>query len=111
MGVQLFDPSTDILPGQVWANAFEEAFFQSEYVIIIVTPDSLPSSGVNFGMGAALSAKKKLIPIVSSKLSDSELPFPLRRWVQLRMEDDVEEIARKIHQAVASESEREPATA
>jgi hypothetical protein len=105
-GIRVFDASKDIQPGQDWTTALEEALSQSRYMIIVLTSGSLSSNWVNFGLGAAVSMQKSLIPIVSKELSDSDLPFPVRRWVHLPMEDNVEETAEKVRAAVTLEGSR-----
>jgi hypothetical protein len=106
-GIQVFDASRDIQPGQDWTAVLEEALSQSRYMIIVLTPNSLSSNWVNFELGAAVSMQKSLIPIVSKELTDSDLPFPVRRWIHLSMEDNAEETAEKVRAAVTPQESRQ----
>ncbi|MGQ9626900.1 MAG: toll/interleukin-1 receptor domain-containing protein [Anaerolineae bacterium] len=75
---------------------FREALSESKYVLSILTPESLRSPWVNFELGAALFMNKDLIPVISKEVPISDIPSPLQRYKQLKIEDDVEETARKI---------------
>ncbi len=105
-GVQVFDASRDIKPGQDWTAAFEEALSQSQYMITVLTPNSLSSNWVLIELGAAIAMQKNLISIVSKELADSDLPFPARRRIYFPMEDNAEETAEKVRAAVTPAGSR-----
>lgn len=90
------DPFTEHHSDEDVEEKFREALSESKYVLSILTPESLRSPWVNFELGAALFMNKDLIPVISKEVPISDIPSPLRRYKQLKIEDDVEETARKI---------------
>ena len=73
-----------ILPGDNWAEKISEALKESEVMIVLLTPEALESSIVNWEIGFALgkeSYEKRLIPVIvgsPEKMPDDRIPWILR---------------------------------
>jgi predicted nucleotide-binding protein len=65
----------ELMVGSDWATEIEDALEESDVVVILVSPNSVASEWVNFELGFALSAAKKVVPVL---INDAELPGPLR---------------------------------
>lgn len=73
-----------ILPGDNWAEKIGDALKESEVMIVLLTPEALESSIVNWEIGFALgkeSYEKRLIPVIvgsPEKMPDDRIPWILR---------------------------------
>ncbi len=64
--------------GEHWEDALENALRRSDIIAFILTPDSLDQSSIYFELGAALAARKRIVPILAEEMSSTDIPFPLR---------------------------------
>jgi hypothetical protein len=80
-----------ILPGDNWAEKISEALKESEAMVVLLTPESLESSIVNWEIGFALgkeSYDKRLIPVIvgsPEKLPEHRIPWILRRLKMINL--------------------------
>lgn len=65
---------TDLSGGDDWVRVIPEAIKSSQYVIVVLTPDSIESDWVRKEYTQALSLRKKIIPIM---LVQCNVPFAL----------------------------------
>lgn len=73
-GAKIWIDEFDIELGENWDNAIEEALDQSETIMIIISPTAVESQNVQDEVSVAISAKKKMVPIL---ITPCELPM---RW-------------------------------
>lgn len=101
IGIHIFDATVDILPGEDLASKLEDALETSRFLVLMVSPDTFKSSWVNFEVGAALSMRKGIIPVLSKNVNQKDLPLPILSRVSLSTED-VDEMAQQIGAAIKS---------
>lgn len=65
---------TDLQGGDDWVNTIPQAISSSQYVIVVLTPNSIESEWVRKEYTQALSLRKKIIPIM---LTSCDVPFAL----------------------------------
>lgn len=65
---------TDLRGGDDWVRQIPEAIRTSQYILVVLTPDSTESEWVQKEYTQALSLRKKIIPIM---LAPSSVPFAL----------------------------------
>ena len=65
---------TDLRGGDDWVRTIPDAISSSQYVIVVLTPDSVESEWVRKEYTQALSLRKKIIPIL---LKPTGVPFAL----------------------------------
>jgi len=53
----------DILPGDNWRDAIEQALRDSNTLIMVLGPDTVGSPWIYFELGAAIADRKKIIPV------------------------------------------------
>lgn len=76
----------EILPGDNWAQKVSEALEQSQAMVVLITPESLRSKGVERDIEYALGQRQfsgRLIPVVVGALKDlppDDLPWILRHF-------------------------------
>jgi hypothetical protein len=77
---------TDLRGGDDWPRVIPKAIQASQYVIVVLTPNSIISDWVEKEYTQALSLRKKIIPIM---LERSEIPFALNtiNYVDFTSED------------------------
>jgi predicted ATP-dependent Lon-type protease len=77
VGVNLWLDQLDILGGQLWDRAVEEALKTCQGMIAVLSPaESVTSNNVMDEVSYALEARKLVIPVV---ISPCDIPFRLRR--------------------------------
>jgi TIR domain len=75
----------DTAVGANWEDHLREAMGKAGAVIFLVTPASLASAYVMSEIGAAVAARKLVIPVVPTNgRVPRELPAPLRTWQLIR---------------------------
>ena len=72
---QVWKDSSELLPGADWPRVINDAMDQSTHFIILLSPRSIARPEVNRELGAALQARKPIIPIL---LEDCDVPAPLQ---------------------------------
>ena len=108
-GFQVWD-ETQILPGENWAKSLGKALDESDAMVVLLTPNSVHSSNLEYEVGYALGKqeyKNRLIPVIaapSEQFESGEIPwvFNLQQFQMIRvpnLEED-EEGLRKITQAL-----------
>ena len=58
-----------LMAGSDWAVEIETALRNAEVVVLLVSPSSLSSEWVNFELGLAIAAGKRLIPVLIRDVS------------------------------------------
>lgn len=76
VGVDLWLDQLDILGGQHWDRAVEDALESCEGMIAVLSPESLASNNVMDEVSYALEQRKLVVPIM---LRPCDIPFRLRR--------------------------------
>ena len=66
-----------LMVGSDWAIETENALQQSNAIVVLLSPDSLKSEWVNYEIGYAISAAKKIIPIL---IRDVDIPGLLKSY-------------------------------
>jgi predicted nucleotide-binding protein len=102
-GVDVWWDEEQIAVGEPFGDKLEEGLRTSDYMIMIVSPDSIESPWFNFEMGAALGRGSKIIPIVAKDVNWKDLPGPIRARRFLTMESP-EESAEDVKEALAAAS-------
>jgi hypothetical protein len=76
VGINLWLDQLDILGGQRWDRAVEDALQTCQGMIVVLSPDALASHNVMDEVSYALEERKIVIPIL---LHSCPIPFRLRR--------------------------------
>ena len=90
-GLEVFDPDTDLLPGDNWAERVAKALEESEAMVVLLTPDAINSPYVRREIEYALGMKRysnRLIPVTvgaREQLPPDSIPWIVRHmpWVEL----------------------------
>ncbi len=73
-GYEIWMDSSEIKAGTVWELEINRAIHQSDFILIVVTPESVRSNWVGREVDIARSARKLIIPLLMRPLTDvSEL--------------------------------------
>ena len=107
-GLEVWDDTREIMPGDNWADKVARALEESEAMVVILTPDALRSSWVRRDIDYALGEqgyRKRLIPVLvgdPKEFSKEEVPWILRhlRMIKLAEHAKAEEGIRQIAQAL-----------
>ena len=75
-GANVWLDQLDIIPGQRWDRAVEDALKNCPRLIVILSPTSVESTNVMNEVSFALEEQKTVIPVI---YRDCVIPFPLRR--------------------------------
>jgi len=78
-GLEVFDPASDILPGDNWASVISEALSSSEAMVVLLSPDAVESPNVIHEIGFALGSpnyKGRIVPVLARPTDD--VPWYLR---------------------------------
>lgn len=75
-GVNLWLDQLDIVPGERWDQAIEQALKASSSLLVVFSPDSVASQNVMDEVSFALEENKKVVPVLYRQC---EVPFRLRR--------------------------------
>ncbi len=79
-GYSIWKDTTDLLPGDDWRRVINEAMDASTHFIVLLSPRSIERPEVNRELGAALHARKPIIPIL---LEVCDVPAQLRSINQI----------------------------
>lgn len=93
VGLEVWDASREILPGDNWADKIAQALKESEAMVVFLTPDALRSPWVRWEIEYALGEqryRKRLVPVLAGK-PDGDVPWILRRLRMIDMEEFTEE--------------------
>ncbi|MDQ3959531.1 MAG: toll/interleukin-1 receptor domain-containing protein [Pseudomonadota bacterium] len=86
-GANLWLDQLDILGGQRWDRAIEEALHNCEGMIVVISPDSIASDNVMDEVAYALEQRKLVVPVLYRGRS---IPFRLRRVHYIDFTQDYE---------------------
>lgn len=100
-GLSVWLDRFELTPGRPWAEALETALRDSDVFAFLVQPDKLNSPFLSFELGAAISMRKTVVPVVPPSVQQHQLPSPLRR-IQWLERTSPEETAQKFAQALES---------
>jgi TIR domain len=75
-GASVWLDQLDIVPGQRWDSAVEDALANCPRMLVILSPASVNSTNVMDEVSFALDEKKTVIPVIHQ---DCKIPFRLRR--------------------------------
>ena len=75
-GANVWLDQLDIVPGQRWDRAVENALINCSRMLVILSPSSVDSTNVMDEVSFALEEKKAIIPVIHK---DCKVPFRLRR--------------------------------
>jgi hypothetical protein len=111
-GLEVWDKSGEILPGDNWAAKVAQALEESDAMVVLLTPDALRSDWVRREIEYALGEERysnRLIPVLvgsSEDLDKAGLPWILKRLraVALLDPDKEETDIREIAQALLNDS-------
>ena len=97
VGLEVWDATREILPGDNWADKVARALEESEAMVVLLTPDALRSSWVRWEIQYALgeqSYRNRLIPVLvgdPEELLKEDVPWILRRLHMIDMDEYAEE--------------------
>ena len=106
-GFQVWD-ETQILPGDNWGAKLAEALREADAMVVLLTPDSLHSSNLNYEVGYALGKKDykgRLIPVIAvppEQLPKKDIPWVFYKFQIIHLPDQErdEEVLKKIVQTL-----------
>ena len=76
-GYSIWKDTADIIAGENWQEAINQAMDACSHFIILLSSKSVNRPEVNRELGAALQARKRIIPIL---IDDCEIPPQLRQF-------------------------------
>ena len=97
VGLEVWDATREILPGDNWADKVARALKESEAMVVLLTPDALRSNWVSWEIQYALgeqSYRNRLISVIvgdSEELPKENVPWILRRLQMIDMSEYDEE--------------------
>lgn len=97
VGLEVWDATREILPGDNWADKVARALRKSEAMVVLLTLDALRSSWVRREIEYALSEQRyrnRLIPVLvgdPDELPKEDVPWILRRLQMINMAEYDEE--------------------
>ena len=108
VGLEVWDATREILPGDNWAAKVARALEESEAMVVLLTPDALRSNWVSWEIQYALgeqSYRNRLISVIvgdPEELPKEDIPWILRRLQMIDMSeyDEEEEGINQIAQAI-----------
>jgi formylglycine-generating enzyme required for sulfatase activity len=92
----------DIVPGQRWDSAVEDALANCPCMIVILSPASVNSTNVMDEVSFALEEKKTVIPVIHK---DCTVPFRLRRLQHVDFRQDYGRGLKELLKTLAAEQE------
>jgi len=92
----------DIVPGQRWDRAIEDALANCPCMIVILSPASVNSTNVMDEVSFALEEKKTVIPVIHK---DCTVPFRLRRLQHVDFRQDYGRGLKELLKTLAAEQE------
>lgn len=93
-GFEVWDPETEILPGDNWAEKIGQALEESEAMVVLLTPEALESESVRRDIDYALGNvrfRERLIPVLTrpfNELSERKLPWILKRLKSVNLTEN-----------------------
>ena len=97
VGLEVWDATREILPGDNWAAKVARALEESEAMVVLLTPDALRSNWVSWEIQYALgeqSYRNRLISVIvgdPKELPKENVPWILRRLQMIDMSEYDEE--------------------
>lgn len=107
VGANLWLDQLDILGGQRWDKAVEEALRRCQGMIIVLSPESLASDHVMDEVSFALEKGRLVVPVL---LRASEIPFRLRRVQHIDFTGEFERGFQQLLRALRIEPATQPVT-
>ena len=111
VGLEVWDATREILPGDNWADKVARALEESEAMVVLLTPDALRSNWVCWEIQYALgeqSYRNRLISVIvgdSEELPKENVPWILRCLQMINMseydeeEEGIDQIAQTLLEA------------
>ena len=91
-GFTVWDPTTEILPGDNWAEKIGRALEESEAMVVLLTPAALAAESVRRDIEYALGNvrfKGRLIPVLPQPFDElKSAPWILKRLKSVRLAED-----------------------
>jgi hypothetical protein len=87
-GARVWMDQLDIVPGQRWARALQDAITNSPRFLVILSPHSVASTNVEDEVAFALEEHKTIIPVL---YCDCKVPFQLRPFQYADFRSDYEQ--------------------
>ena len=99
--IMVWDPASDITPGENWALEYGKALEKADAVIVLLSPDSVRSDRVRHEIEYALSSPKfrdRLIPVIVK--ATKEVPWFLRTLAPIDATKNKEDAAPRVAAAL-----------
>lgn len=80
-GFEVWDPATDLLPGDNWGDALGNALRHSQAMVVLFTPRSIDSPNVEKEASYALGDKEfagRVVPVLADGITLSDIPWVFR---------------------------------
>lgn len=107
-GANVWLDQLDIIPGQRWDHAIEDALKNCPTLIVILSPTSVKSTNVMDEVSFALEEQKTVIPVI---YKDCEIPFRLRRLQHVDCKRDYSHGLKELLKALTPQQAPEPGRA
>ncbi len=110
-GMDLWDDTYEIYPGDNWAQVTSEALEESQAMIVLLTPESLDSKWIRWAIEFALrnvAYKQRLIPVLvgdPKRFEQEKIPWIFKHLKVVNLPDNgnndenIRQIAQAIKQA------------
>ena len=80
----------DLTLDECWQDKHQDALRESSALIIILSLNNIDSPWISFELSAAVSDKKKIIPVLLDDIDCDRVPLPLRQFQVLREQSSKE---------------------
>jgi len=77
-GVEVWFDEFEVKPGEPYLEAMEKGLRRSDFIVFVMTTNSVKRPDIFFEIGAAIAGGKRMVAIVSKDVDPSLLPQPLR---------------------------------
>ena len=104
-GSKVWLDQLDIIPGQRWDRAIEDALKSSSRLIVILSPTSVNSTNVMDEVSFALEEQKTVIPVI---YRDCVIPFRLRRLQYVDFKENYSHALKELLDVLAPQQKPQP---
>jgi hypothetical protein len=95
-GLEAWDDTREIFPGDNWADKIAQALKESEAMVVLLTPDAIHSSLVRHDVAYALGNiryRNRLLPVIvgdPDRIPKEDIPWILHRLKMVQLDEHTE---------------------
>jgi hypothetical protein len=100
-GFQVWDPGTEILPGDNWASELGKALDDADAMVVLVSPEALASDWMQHEIEFALGSQRlkgRLVPVVVRPTPD--LPWIFKKLQVVEVTEELSSVGDSVVEAL-----------